>query len=135
MNKLSIVGHITKDAELRKVNVAGVETPVATFTVAANYGRKNENGERQVQYVRVTAWRDFATKTAPYLKKGMQVFVAGPMRISVYKSNQDGTWRGTAEITRIEDFEFLSAQKKEEATPAAAPAAPEEYDDAEYPFE
>lgn len=123
MNKLFIMGHLTADATVRTVNVAGVPTPVATFTVAANYGRRNENGDRNVQFVRCTAWREFASKLAPYLKKGTQVAVEGPCRVSVYQSNQDRTWRGQLEIPTIESFEFLSAQKRDEAAePAEAPA-------------
>lgn len=132
MNKLTIIGHLTKDAELRTVKVAGVDTPVCNFTVAANYYRRNANGERPVQFVRVTAWRDFATKTAPYLKKGVNVMVSGPARVSVYQSTQDRTWRGQLEITSIDDFEFVSAAKKEEPAeteidPADAPADADEF--------
>lgn len=138
MNKLFISGHLTADATLREVNVAGVKTPVATFTVAANYGKRNADGDRNVQYVRCTAWREFATNTAKYLKKGTQVSVMGPARVSVYQSNQDRTWRGQLEISTIESFEFLSPQKRDEApeTPAApAPETVPEASDPEYPFE
>ena len=135
MLKLTITGHLTRDAVMREVDIAGVKTPVCSFTVAANYGRKNEAGERAVQYVNVTAWREHAKKLYPYLKKGTNVFVGGPSRVSVYQSTQDQSWRGTLEISRIEDFEFLSAQQKVEEIPApAAPTAADAPEDDGYPF-
>ena len=109
MNKLIITGHLTKDAENRVVKVAGVDTPVATFTVAANYGPRDAEGKRKVQFIRVTAWRQHATALLPYLKKGANVAVCGAVSCSVYVSTQDHAPRATMEISRIEDFEFLSA--------------------------
>lgn len=109
MNKLFITGHLVRDAENRTVKVANSDTPVATFTVAANYGNRDANGNRKVQYIRVTAWRQHATSLLPYLKKGTHVLVGGAVSCSVYTSTQDHAPRATMEISRIEDFEFLSA--------------------------
>lgn len=140
MNKLSIVGHLTTDATLVKRNVAGVPTDVCTFTVAANSGRRDENGQRPVMYVRVTMWRNQAVNTAPYLKKGTQVLVEGPLKVSVYQSRQDGSWRAQPEISVVQNFEFLSAQKRDgDEAPADAPAAAHTSADGdpdadEYPF-
>lgn len=134
MNKLSIVGHLTADATLVNRTVAGVQTPVCTFTVAANSGRRDENGQRPVTYVRVTMWREQATRTAPYLKKGQQVLVEGPLKVSVYQSRQDGAWRASPEINVVQNFEFLSAQKRDETEAPAAPAEPEEPAPDEFPF-
>lgn len=133
MNKLTIVGHLTADATLVNRNVSGVQTPVCTFTVAANSGRRDEQGQRPVTYVRCTMWRNQAANTAPYLKKGTQVLVEGPLKVSVYQSTQDGSWRASPEINVIQNFEFLSAQKRDgEEAPAAPAPATEEPD--EFPF-
>lgn len=136
----SIIGNITRDATLREVDIAGVKTPVVTFTVAANYGTRNENGDRSVQYVNCTMWRNFAQKVAPYLKKGQMISAVGTPRISVYQSQQDRTWRGQFELTNIQNFEFLGGAKHGAAAPApeAAPETVPEEPAAEadnYPFE
>lgn len=140
MISTTIIGNITRDATLREVDVAGVKTSVVTFTVAANHGTRNENGDRSVQYVNCTLWRNFAQKVAPYLKKGQMVSMVGTPRISVYQSQQDRTWRGAFELTNIQNFEFLGGAKHgDQPAPAPAPepeAAPADVGDPEgYPFE
>ena len=140
MQELRIIGHLTADAKKAIRNVAGVQTTVCSFTVAANYGRRGADGQRPVLYVNVTIWRDHAEKLYPYLKKGTLVAASGPLKISVYKSNQDGSWRAQAEINVVKDLELLTAQKRDgDEAPADAQAAPTPADGAdpdadEYPF-
>ena len=82
LNKCSIIGNLTRDAELKNVNVGGVSTPCCRFSVAVNETRSN--GEAITTYFDVTAWRDYATKIAPWLLKGRQVFVCGHVRLNQY---------------------------------------------------
>ena len=54
LNNVSLVGRLTKDAELRYTpsNVA-----VATFTLAVNRTFKNENGDREADFINCVMWR------------------------------------------------------------------------------
>ena len=74
MNSITLIGRVTKDAETRTVKVAGIDTLVTDFTVAANEGY----GENQTtEFFRVTLWRERGAKMAPGLKKGRIVAVRG----------------------------------------------------------
>ena len=125
MNKLTIIGNLTRDAELRTTST-GVN--VCDFTVAVNRRNRNrdaQNGQPEADFFRVSAWRERGELCAKYLAKGRKVCVVGPVSVRTYQAN-DGTTRASLEVT-AEDVEFLSARNDGEAgaysAPAAAPAA------------
>ena len=133
MNKLCIIGNLTRDPE-RRVTPGGID--VTSFTVAVNR-RRREGQEQETDYFRVTAWRQLGVSCGQYLAKGRKVAVIGSVSVSTYQA-QDGTTRATLEVT-AEDVEFLSPKGEQAAAPApaASPAAPSGYvevDDEELPF-
>ena len=85
LNELTIIGNVVRDAELKTVDVEGVPTPRCRFSVAVNETRGN--GEDIVTYFDVTAWREHATKIAPWVLKGRLVYVKGAVRLNQYISN------------------------------------------------
>lgn len=87
LNQLSIIGHVTRDAKLETVNVNGVATPRCFFSVAVNETRGN--GEEVTTFFDVTAWREYATKIAPWVLKGRQVHVSGNVRLHTYTANNN----------------------------------------------
>ena len=106
MNKLFIIGNLTRDPELRSV-ANGI--PVASFTVAVNRRRASnaEAGQQpEADFFRVTAWRQLGENCNRYLAKGRKVAVVGSVQVSTYTAN-DGTTRATLEVT-ADDVEFLS---------------------------
>ena len=98
MNKLTIIGNLTKDPELR-TTPQGIN--VCDFTVAVNH-RKGEGSD----FFRVTAWRGLAETCSKYLAKGRKVCVVGPVSARSYQT-QNGEARVSLEVT-AEDVEFLS---------------------------
>ena len=58
MNKLTIIGNLTRDPQLRTVNGQNGPISVCDFTVAVN--RRQRNGQNEADYFRVTAWRGLA---------------------------------------------------------------------------
>lgn len=123
MNKLTIIGNLTRDPELRT-------TPngfsVCDFTVAVNRRtRNNAEGQPDADFFRVTAWRQLGENCQRYLAKGRKVCVIGPVSARTYQAN-DGTTRVSLEVT-ADDVEFLSSRNDDQAggytpAPAAAPA-------------
>ena len=103
MNKLILIGNITRDPELRTTPTG---LSVCDFTVAVNVRGKKEDNE--TQYFRVTVWRGLAEICAKFLSKGRKVCVSGPVSCRTYKA-QNGETRASMEIT-AEDVEFLSAR-------------------------
>lgn len=105
MNKLTIIGGIVRDPELR-TTATGLS--VCTFTVAVNK-RKAQEGQPDADFFRVTAWRALGENCAKYLTKGRKVCVIGPVSISTYTGN-DGKTRANMELT-AEDVEFLTPKE------------------------
>lgn len=112
MNKLTIIGNLVRDPELRTTSGGDA---VATFTVAVN--RRGQNLDPD--YFRVTAWRTVGENCARFLSKGKKVCIIGPVKLSEYK-DKNGNDRALMEVT-AEDVEFLSpkgdtkeTKKKEE---------------------
>ena len=121
MNKLTIIGNLTRDPELRTTST-GVN--VCSFTVAVNRrGRRDDqNGQPEADFFRVTAWRQLADICGKYLAKGRKVCVVGPVSVHTFTGN-DGTTRASREVT-ADDGEFLSSRNDAEAAGGyTAPAA------------
>jgi single stranded DNA-binding protein (ssb) len=119
MNKLTIIGNLTRDPELR-TTTSGVN--VCSFTVAVNRRnrRDDQNGQPEADFFRVTAWRQLADICSKYLAKGRKVCVVGAVSVHTYTGN-DGTTRASLEVT-ADDVEFLSARN--ETKPQAATVPP-----------
>lgn len=94
LNEINIIGNVTRDAELKTVDVNGVPTPRCRFSVAVNESRAN-NGEITT-YFDVTAWREYAVKIAPWVLKGRKVYVTGSIRLNQYISG--GAARSSLQI-------------------------------------
>ena len=122
MNKLTIIGNLTRDPELRTTS-AGVN--VCSFTVAVNRRnrRDDQNGQPEADFFRVTAWRQLADICSKYLAKGRKVCVVGSVSVHTYTGN-DGTTRASLEVT-ADEVEFLSSRNDGEAGGYTASAAPE----------
>lgn len=140
MNKVFIVGNLTRDPELRSTR-DGIS--VCSFTVAVNRRVRNaEAGQPEADFFRVTAWRALGENCSKYLSKGRKVAVTGSVSVSTYTGN-DGNTRASLEVT-ADDVEFLSPRSEGGEAPAprpqaAAPAAPQsngfmQVDEDELPF-
>jgi single-stranded DNA-binding protein len=66
INNVVLVGRMTRDAELRYTpsNVA-----VATFTLAVNRPFKNQNGDREADFINIVMWRQQAENLASWAKR------------------------------------------------------------------
>ena len=112
MNKIVIIGNLTKNPELR-TTTAGVT--VCGFTVAVNRPKTANNPEPGADYFNVNAWRGLGENCAKYLEKGRKVCVIG--RISLRTWEKEDKHGASLEVL-AEDVEFLSS-RTESATPAA----------------
>ena len=117
MNKLTIIGNLTRDPELRTTQ-SGIN--VCSFTVAVNRRRSQNSQQPEADFFRVNAWRGLADNCNAYLAKGRKVAVVGPVSVSTYTAN-DGSTRAQLEVT-ADDVEFLSPRENDGTVPAPAPA-------------
>lgn len=83
-------------------------TPVASLSLAFNYGQKDSEGNRQTQWIDASLWGERAQNVAPYLLKGtlLEVHLADP-HLETYQRNGGG--EGTKLVARVSHFEFASS--------------------------
>lgn len=131
MNKITIIGNLTRDPDLRTTQSG---KNVCAFTVAVN---KRANGQNEADFFRVTAWDKLGENCMKYLVKGRKVAVAGPVSLNTY-TGQDGKSRADIVVT-AQDVEFLTPRVERDGQPATdnaqQPAAYTDVtDDPDWPF-
>ena len=85
MNKVILIGRLTKDPELRYTSS---NRPVTQITVAVNRTFANQNGEREADFINVVIWDKQAENVAKYLTKGRLVAVEGRIQTRNYDNNE-----------------------------------------------
>lgn len=107
MNKVILLGNLTRDPELRHV---GSGTPVCNFSMAHNRRWKDGNGKEQeeVTFVDLTAWGTLAETIAKHCRKGKQLLIDGRLRFDRYEDEQKGeqVTRTKLSVT-VEQFQFV----------------------------
>ena len=110
MNKVFLIGNLTRDPELRET-ASGV--PMCRFAIAVTRPYSSQDGERQTDFFNCTAWRSMAETIARYTKKGKKVAVTGSIQLRNYEDNQ-GVKRTAVDII-AQDIEFLSPRDNEDS--------------------
>ena len=103
MNKLTIIGNLTRDPELRTTS-AGKD--VCTFTVAVNRRKTGNNQQQEADFFRVSAWDGLAKSCGQFLAKGRKVAVVGSVSVHTFQT-QTGETKAQLDVNAI-DVEFLS---------------------------
>ncbi|HFR3629143.1 TPA: single-stranded DNA-binding protein [Streptococcus suis] len=108
INNVVLVGRLTRDAELRYTpsNVA-----VATFTLAVNRPFKNENGEREADFINCVIWRQAAENLANWAKKGALIGITGNIQTRYY-DNQQGQRVYVTEVI-ASNFQLLESRNNQ----------------------
>ena len=112
MNKLTIIGNLTKDPELRTTST-GIS--VCSFTVAVSRRRKVD-GQPDADFFDVTAWRERGELCAKFLQKGKKVCVIGAVSVRTWETE---TRHGANLEVTADEVEFLSPRVSD---PEQAPA-------------
>jgi len=116
MNKVILVGRITRDPELKSVNNG---LSVVNFTLAVNRPFQDQQGERNADFINCSVWRKQAENLAKYVKKGSLIGVEGRVQTRSYEV--DGSTRYVTEVL-CENIQFLDT--KGDSASKEAPAAP-----------
>ena len=116
MNKVFLVGNLTRDPELSTVGASGAS--VCKFGIAVN---RRVGGNQETDFYNITAWRMLGENCAKFIKKGSKVGIVGNIQTRSYDA-QDGTKRYVFEIV-AEEVEFLASKGASNSEEAEAPAA------------
>ena len=106
MNKVILIGRLTKDPELRKTST---DVSVCQFTIAVNRPFQGQNGERQADFISCIAWRTQAENLCKYIKKGCLIAISGNIQTRNY-DDQIGVKRYVTEVV-CDAITFLEAKK------------------------
>ena len=107
MNSTQLVGRLTKDIEL-KFTESG--TAVGNFTLAVNRSFRNEQGEREADFINCVIWRKAAENLAQFTRKGSQIGIEGRIQTRNYENNQ-GQRVYVTEVV-VNNFHLLESKPK-----------------------
>ena len=103
LNRIVLIGRLTKDPELRYTPNGKA---VASFTLAVDRPFKNQQGEREADFINIVVWGTQAENCANYLAKGKLAAADGRLQIRSY-DGQDGQRRWITEVV-ADTVRFLS---------------------------
>ena len=133
INKVVLIGRLTKDPELRFA--AGSGTAVTRFTLAVLRPFKKD----ETDFINCIAFGKAGETIAQYVTKGQQFAISGNIRTGSYEA-QDGTRRYTTDVV-VEGFDFISGnsnvnnqKSREDADKELNDALMEGIDDGDIPF-
>ena len=115
LNKAILMGRLTRDPELRHTqsNMA-----VCSFSLAIDRGRKDQNGERQTDFIDCVAWGRQAEFVKQWFAKGMLAIVVGRIQSRNWE-DRNGNKRVSIEIN-VDEVSFGETKKSREANGYAA---------------
>ena len=120
INNTVLVGRLADNAELR---YTPNKQAVATFKLAVNRPFKNQNGEREADFINCVIWRQQAENLANWAKKGALIGITGRIQTRSYE-NQQGQRVYVTEVVS-ETFQLLESRKDREAGPSQGYSQPD----------
>ena len=110
LNKVQLIGNLTRDPELRYTNSGAA---VTTFGMATNKSWKDDKGELKelAEFHNIVAWSKMAEICQQLLAKGMKVYIEGSLNTRSWDVD-DGSKRYKTEI-RVKDMILLDNKGKQ----------------------
>ena len=131
MNKVMLLGRLTKDPEVRYTQSSN--TMVASFNLAVNRRFVKEGEERQADFINIVAWNKTAEFVSKYFHKGQQVALAG--RIQTRSWEDDNGQKHYITEVIAEEVYFTGNKKDNETSNDPFELANEaSYDNDDLPF-
>ncbi len=107
LNKIIIMGRLTRDPELRRTQSG---TAVTSFSLAVDRDFKSQSGEKETDFIDVVAWRGTAEFVSKYFAKGRMAVVEGRLQIRDW-TDRDGGKRRSAEV--VADNVYFGDSKRD----------------------
>lgn len=108
INNVTLIGRLVAPPELKKTpnNVS-----VLQGTLAVNRNFKNENGDREADFINFQAWRGTADIIAQYCSKGSLIGLTGRLQVRSYE--KDGQRRYVTEVV-AESVALIESRNKQQ---------------------
>ena len=110
LNKIFVMGRLTRDPELRRTNNG---TAVASFALAVDRDFKNADGTKETDFIDIVAWRGTAEFASKYFTKGRMAVVEGRLQMRDWQdwTDKNGNKRTSAEI--VADNMYFGDSRKD----------------------
>lgn len=132
LNKVIIMGRLTRDPELRRTQGG---TAVTSFTMAVDRDFKSQSGEKEADFIDVVAWRNTGEFAAKYLAKGRMAAVEGRIQARDWQ-DKDGNRRKSVEV--VADNVYFADSKRDSKPQESRTVDDQEFDeiedDGDFPF-
>lgn len=115
LNKIFLMGRLTRDPELRRTQSG---TAVASFALAVDRDYKDQDGQRETDFVDIVAWRSTAEFVSKYFSKGRMAVVEGRLQVRLW-TDKDGAKRRTTEVVADSVYFGDSKRVSDSDTPIA----------------
>lgn len=109
MNKVILMGRLTRDPETRYTNGQNGSTAVARYTLAVDRRIKTE-GQQDADFINCVAFGKAGEFTEKYFRKGMKVLITGRIQTGSY-TNRDGQKVYTTDVV-VEEQEFAESKSR-----------------------
>lgn len=103
MNRVNLIGRLTKDPELRFTPGTGMA--VSTFTIAIDRRKANKEGKKEADFIPIVVWGKQGENVANYMSKGRLIGISGRIQTRNYEG-KDGIRRYVTEIV-ADEVQFL----------------------------
>ena len=124
MNRICLIGRITKDPELKYTNN---NKEYCNFTIAVQRQVKDANGDRQSDFIYCIAWNQTAKFLCTYIKKGYNLAIDGRLQINQYQKDGQNVTSAQVVCDSVESLttkaeiqaQGQQVQQRTQATPQA----------------
>ena len=131
MNKVELIGRLTKDPELK---FTANQTKYCQFSLAVERRFKDKEGQRVTDFINCIAWRNTAEFITKYFKKGARIGASGSIQTRSY-DDENGIKRFVTEVV-IDEAEFVESSSQQTAEPSeTGPEQPAEDQQEHLPFQ
>lgn len=134
MNKVELIGRLTKEPEIR---LTPNQVQFCGFTLAVDRRFKDANGQRQADFINCLAWKQTAVFIQKYFHKGNRIGIVGSIQTRSYE-DQNGQKKFITEVI-VDEVYFVESQNNAQSTQPTqanvAPTAPIEETTSDLPFE
>ena len=108
-NKITLIGHLGRDPELRYTPQGDA---VADFSMATNDRKRDKSGEFQdtTTWFKVTLWRKLAENASKYLTKGSHVYIEGRLQVEEWTDRENN--KRFSLVVQASEMQFLSGRSE-----------------------
>lgn len=130
-NKVILIGRPTRDPDFRATKNGNM---VANFTLAVDRDYRDENGNKQTDFPRITAWGKTAELIEKYVKKGSKIAVEGSIMTGSYEKDGQKVYTTDVNASRVVFLDSKGKESDEHKQPFPDDFEPQQLDDSDIPF-